>query len=151
MQPFQYKAIVNRVVDGDTVDVDIDLGFYIWKKDARIRLKFVDTPEKRTKDLLEKEFGLLATATVEELCPVGSEIMLETDLSDNDKFGRILGILLVGPERLNLNQHLLDEHLAVNYTGQSKEEIAEEHINNYRWLVYNGKIVLSEGLTLPSI
>lgn len=148
MQAFQYKAIVDRVVDGDTVDVDIDLGFHIWKKAARIRLKGVDTPEKRTRDLMEKEFGLLATKIVEDFCPVGSEIMIETDISDKEKFGRILGTLLVGEDQMNLNQYLIDNHLAVAYEGQSKTEIADAHVENYYWLVENGKIVLSEGLTL---
>ncbi|RLA03801.1 MAG: hypothetical protein DRQ47_04535, partial [Gammaproteobacteria bacterium] len=122
MTPWQYKAIVVRVVDGDTVDVDIDLGFNIWKKNARIRLKGVDTPEKRTRDLLEKQFGNLATGIVEEFCPQGSEILLETDLSDKEKFGRILGnILVANPDSpdptldysIDLNGYLISNHYAV--------------------------------------
>lgn len=151
MIPFQYNAVVTRVVDGDTVDVDIDLGFHIWKKSARIRLRGVDTPEKRTRDLLEKQFGYLATETVEGFCPIGSKIMLETDLSDKEKFGRILGTILVikDEETVNVNEYLINNRLAVHYTGQAKAEIQAEHIANYKWLVANDKVILNEGLTLP--
>ena len=95
MKPFIYNAVVTRVVDGDTVDVDLDLGFGIWFRNQRIRLNGVDTPEKRTSDAEEKIFGLLATKVVEEFCPVGKKILVETKLDGKGKFGRILGVLWV--------------------------------------------------------
>ena len=140
MKPFIYNCIVDRVVDGDTVDVDIDLGFGVWMKKQRIRLMGVDTPEKRTRDPLEKQFGLLASSIVEGFCPVGSKILVETELDGKGKFGRILGILWVDNNTLNLNQFLIDERYAVAYEGQSKDLIEEAHLANYAYLTENGKI-----------
>ena len=147
MKPYTYNAVVTRVVDGDTIDVDIDLGFGIWKKNERIRLFGVDTPEKRTRDLLEKQFGYLATNVVEELCPVGSHILVETQLDEKGKFGRILGEIFA--KGVNVNQYLIDNHYAVHYTGQAKHEVNDEHLENYKWLVENGEVILNEGLTIP--
>ncbi len=147
MKPYTYNAIVTRVVDGDTVDVDIDLGFGIWKKNERIRLVGVDTPEKRTRNLLEKQFGYIATGIVEEFCPVGEAILVETQLDDKGKFGRVLGEIFAGG--INVNQFLIENHYAVAYEGQSKTLIEEAHIENYKWLVENGKVILNEGLTFP--
>lgn len=147
MKPFIYNAVIDRVVDGDTVDVDIDLGFGVWLKKQRIRLLGVDTPEKRTRDLVEKQFGLLATSIVEGFCPVGKKILLETSLDGTGKYGRILGILwvdcLVGEgESINLNGFLIENHYAVAYEGQSKADIEQAHLDNYQYLTENGKIIL---------
>ena len=71
---FEYNAVVVKVVDGDTVDVDIDLGFSVWLKKQRVRLYGLDTPESRTRDKEEKKYGLLAKAKVLEHCPIGSKI-----------------------------------------------------------------------------
>ena len=140
MKPFIYNCIVDRVVDGDTVVVDIDLGFGVWMKKQRIRLMGIDTPEKRTSDPLEKQFGLLATSIVEGFCPVGEKILVETKLDGKGKFGRILGILWVDNSTVNLNQFLIDGRYAVAYEGQSKDDIAEAHLENYAYLTENGKI-----------
>lgn len=140
MKPFIYNAIVTRVVDGDTVDVDIDLGFGIWYRNQRIRLLGVDTPECRTRDELEKQFGFLAKGIVEDFCPVGEKILLETELDKEGKFGRILGILWVADAQVNLNEFLIDGRYAVAYEGQSKEEIEQAHLANYAYLTENGKI-----------
>ena len=89
---FEYNCKIVRVVDGDTVDVDIDLGFDVWLKKQRIRLYGVDTPESRTRDLEEKKYGFAAKAFVEKHIPVGSKQILRTKLDDaRGKFGRILG------------------------------------------------------------
>ena len=77
---YEYKALVNRVIDGDTVDVDIDLGFGIWMKDERIRVMGIDTPELRTSDKLEKVFGLAAKNRLKELIPEGSIQILKTEV-----------------------------------------------------------------------
>ena len=140
MKPFVYNCIVDRVVDGDTVDVHIDLGFNTWLMHRRVRLKGVDTPECRTRDELEKQFGLLAKSIVEGFCPEGAKILVETDIDRDDKFGRILGTLWVDNNSLNLNQFLIDERYAVAYEGQSKELIEEAHLANYAYLTENGKI-----------
>ncbi len=142
-KPFIYNAAVIRVVDGDTVIVDIDLGFDIWMKKQRIRLLGVDAPEPRTRDLLEKQFGILAKTLVEDLCPVGEKLLVETAIDKNDKFGRILGILWITDDvghQINLNQLLIDGHYAVAYEGQSKDDIADAHLANYAYLTENGLI-----------
>jgi len=140
MKPFVYNCTVDRVVDGDTVDVNIDLGFNTWLMKRRVRLMGVDTPECRTRDDLEKQFGLLAKSIVEGYCPVGSKLLVETNIDKDDKFGRILGTLWVENNTLNLNQFLVDERYAVAYLGQNKDDVAEAHLANYAYLTENGKI-----------
>jgi micrococcal nuclease len=140
IKPFIYNAIVDRVVDGDTVDVHLDLGFDTWIMNQRIRLMGVDTPECRTRDDLEKQFGFLAKSIVEGFCPVGEKILIETVYDNDDKFGRVLGTLWVNSGELNLNQFLIDERYAVAYEGQSKDLIEEAHLANFAYLTENGKI-----------
>jgi micrococcal nuclease len=109
---YEYKATIRRVVDGDTVDVTLDLGFDILYNN-RIRLLGIDTPEIRTRDLEEKALGLAAKDRVKELCPVGSTVILKTTKDDRGKFGRILGEIFV--EGQSLNKMLVDEGLAERY------------------------------------
>jgi len=130
---YTYRCKVIRVVDGDTVDVDIDLGFGVWMKKQRIRLYGVDTPESRTRDKEEKFYGLLAKEFVQSHLPVSTDQILQTKLDDKGKFGRILGEFVINSgttDETTLNQMLIDEHHAVEYKGQSKEEIAEGHLEN---------------------
>ena len=91
---YEYKARVVKVIDGDTVDVDIDLGFGIWIKDERVRIMGIDTPESRTRDKVEKKFGLAAKERLKQL--LGKDTVLKTQVNKNGedmkgKFGRILG------------------------------------------------------------
>ena len=88
---YKYNCIINRVVDGDTVDVDIDLGFDCWLKKQRVRLRDIDAPEVRTRDLFEKELGLAAKEFVEKHLPVGSSQVLCSYEYNPDKYGRIIG------------------------------------------------------------
>jgi len=122
------------VVDGDTVDVDIDLGFGVWNRGERIRVLGIDTPESRTRDKVEKTYGILAKNFVKSYLPVGSVQTLQTEKDSTGKFGRILGKFLVYDKKTDREMHLGDimirEHLAVKYDGQSKEDIAEQHIKN---------------------
>ena len=133
---FEYGCKIVRVVDGDTVDVDIDLGFDVWLRKQRIRLYGVDTPESRTRDKEEKVYGLMAKAFVQKHLPLDSSQVLRTRMDDSrGKFGRILGEFVVPvPSHLGddttLNQLLIDTHNAVAYHGQSKQDIAEEHLKN---------------------
>ena len=124
---FEYKCKIVRVVDGDTVDVDIDLGFGVWLQKQRIRLYGIDTPESRTRDLEEKKYGLAAKDFLAKWLS-GGGITIKTHKDAKGKFGRILGELWCFD--VNVNQKMIDEHHAVKYHGQSKEEIAEEHIKN---------------------
>ena len=125
---FEYKCKMVRVVDGDTVDVDIDLGFGVWLKKQRIRLYAIDTPESRTSDDVEKVYGLAAKDFLIKWTNAG-DLTLKTFKDGKGKFGRILGELWFGKTH-NINQLLVDNHHAVRYHGHSKEEIAVEHIVN---------------------
>ena len=131
---FEYSCTIVRVVDGDTVDVDIDLGFGMWMKKQRIRFYGIDTPESRTRDLEEKKYGLAAKAFVEAHLPVGSIRTLTTVKDERGKFGRILGKFKAYDDYtdawVNLNQLMIIKHYGVEYSGQSKELIAEQHIIN---------------------
>ena len=129
---YEYKCDIRRVVDGDTVDVDIDLGFGIWMRNERVRLYGIDTPESRTRDLDEKKYGILAKEYVEAALSNGA--ILRTQKDKAGKYGRVLGDFIIydGTEdrQNSLNDMLVRDHHAVHYTGQSKELIAEKHIAN---------------------
>lgn len=127
---YEYRTKVSRVVDGDTVDVDIDLGFGVWMKKERIRLLGIDTPESRTRDKEEKKYGLAAKEFLKKA--LGTSPILKTTKDGKGKFGRILGEFIVEVEdnRININQLLVDNHHAVEYQGQSKETIKEQHLAN---------------------
>ena len=138
---YEYRCKVVHIVDGDTVDVDIDLGFGMWIHNERIRLYGVDTPESRTRDLEEKKYGLLAKSFVLKYLPEDSYQTLVTVRDKAGKFGRVLGkfVVEIGDDAVApsspfdlafLNDLLVQTHNAVAYHGQSKEDIAEEHIKN---------------------
>ena len=127
---YQYHATIERVVDGDTVDVSIDLGFSISIKE-RVRLYGIDTPESRTRDLREKRWGKFATARVEELLPVGEKFIATSNAYDSaGKYGRAMFDFML-PSGAMLCRVLLDEHLAVKYHGQNKADIQAGHRANY--------------------
>jgi micrococcal nuclease len=136
---YEYRCKILRVVDGDTVDVDIDLGFGIWMHKERIRLHGIDTPESRTRDLEEKKYGLLAKKQMQFFLPVGSMQTLVTTKDKAGKFGRILGKFLIYDKttdsQMTVNDWMVREHHAVAYHGQSKEDIAEEHLINRGLLI----------------
>lgn len=114
---YTYKAKLVRVIDGDTIDAEIDLGFNVLMR-QRIRLYGINTPESRTRDLEEKERGLAAKQRLVELLP--KEFVVETILNKRGKFGRVLGILHVDLEdgtRSNINDVLVEEGHAVRYEG----------------------------------
>jgi micrococcal nuclease len=128
----EYKCTILRVVDGDTVDINIDLGFGIWMHKERIRLFGIDTPESRTRDLEEKKFGLMAKEMVKKLIPEGSSQTLVTQKDKSGKYGRILGQFKITFEdkETTLNEWMVKYHYGVEYYGQSKDDIAEEHLRN---------------------
>lgn len=134
---YEYNAKVVRVVDGDTVDVDIDLGFGIVYANQRIRLYGIDTPESRTRDPIEKQFGKLAGKFLEEI--LGERCVLRTRLDSKGKYGRILGEFVVYDQKtdrwMTVNEIMIRDHLAVAYHGQSKDDIEEEHLRNRKILV----------------
>jgi|TARA_B100000795_G_scaffold163206_1_gene122652 micrococcal nuclease len=125
---YEYPCKIVKVIDGDTADVDIDLGFGVWLKKQRIRFYGVDTPESRTSDKEEKVYGLMAKEFVLSHLPIGSTQVLRTRKDGKGKYGRILGEFVI--DDTTLNQLLIDTHNAVAYFGQSKDDIEEEHIRN---------------------
>lgn len=137
---YEYRCKIVRVVDGDTVDVDIDLGFGVVYANQRVRLYGIDTPESRTRDKVEKKFGKLAGRFLKE--KLGKECTLRTRLDATGKFGRILGEFIVydheTDREMTVNDIMIREHLAVPYYGQSKEEIEEQHLLNRELVLLEG-------------
>ena len=134
---YEYSCTVDRVVDGDTIDVILDLGFDILYR-SRVRLYGIDTPESRTRDKDEKVRGKLASAFLKEAVDNGSKVVIETKLKDSKgKFGRVLGNVMV--DGVNINQKMIDNYLAVAYFGQSKDDIELEHLVNRETLIELGK------------
>ena len=137
----EYDVVLLKCVDGDTVDVDIDLGFGICMKDERVRIMGIDTPESRTRDKVEDLFGEAAKARVAQL--LSGDVVLKTQIARNGedmkgKFGRILGDFMV--EDKLLTDILIEEGHAVAYFGGSKEEIAMKHLANRQKLLREGII-----------
>ena len=137
-----YRAKVIRVIDGDTVDVDIDLGFGIWQKNERVRIMGIDTPESRTRDKVEKKFGLAAKARLKEL--LGATPILKTQVGKGGedmkgKFGRILGDFLTEDGK-KCGELLIKEGHAVKYMGGAKEDVEKQHMKNRARLIKEGKV-----------
>lgn len=133
---YEYRCKIVKIIDGDTVDVDIDLGFGVWLKKERIRLYGIDTPESRTSDKEEKVYGLLAKEFLTNMLNDENGIVLKTKKDKTGKFGRILGELwrTTNYADRSINQYLIDKHHAVEYLGQSKDNIAEQHLQNRKYL-----------------
>jgi micrococcal nuclease len=147
---YEYKVTVLRVVDGDTVDVDIDLGFGIVLSNERVRIMGIDTPESRTRNKLEKVFGLASKTRLKEL--LGKTAVLKTQINKNGedmkgKFGRILGDFVSKDGRM-VTDVMIEEGHCVAYFGGSKEEIQIKHEANRQKLVREGVVKLPKGMTL---
>ena len=125
---FSYRVNkVTKVVDGDTIDVVIDLGFDIMYK-SRVRLFGIDTPESRTRDKVEKKYGLLSKKFLQENLKKGKLVIKTHKDSETGKFGRILGEIFVNG--ININVLMCTKGHAVEYYGQSKDDIEEAHLKN---------------------
>ena len=130
---YEYACKVERVVDGDTVDVVLNLGFDIMYK-SRVRLYGIDTPESRTRNLDEKARGKMAGAFLKNKIDTGEKIVIQTKLKDSrGKFGRVLGNIIV--DGININQLMIDNYHAAAYFGQSKEAIEAVHDANRTRLI----------------
>ena len=133
---YEYSCKVEKVVDGDTIDVILDLGFDILYK-SRVRLYGIDTPESRTRNKDEKARGKMAGAFLEEAIEDGEKVVIQTKLKDSrGKFGRVLGDVVV--DGVNLNKLMVKCHLAVAYHGQSKKDVEAEHMRNRDVLIEKG-------------
>ena len=128
---YNFRVIeINRVVDGDTIDVTIDLGFDLYKKE-RVRVAGVDTPEKRTRDLEEKKLGYDATywltKHLENAIDGEEDLVIRTELVGGvGKYGRLLGWLYVGDQDRSLNELMIEEGYAWAYDGGTKQKNFEE-------------------------
>ena len=136
-----YRAKVVRVIDGDTVDVDIDLGFGIWQKNERVRIMGIDTPESRTRNKIEKKFGLAAKAKLKSL--LGPNPVLQTTISKKGedmkgKFGRVLGDFLVDGKQVT--EIMCKSGHAVPYFGGAKADTQKQHMKNRKRLVAEGVV-----------
>ena len=145
---YEYRAVLHSVVDGDTVDVDIDLGFGIWMRDERVRIMGIDTPESRTRDLVEKKFGLAAKKRMTELL-AAPKLVLKTQVARDGedmkgKFGRILGdfsVYYAAQDRaMYVTEIMMIEGHAVPYMGGNKGQLLEQHMANRAKLIAEGVV-----------
>ena len=142
MQQNEYDVTVIKVVDGDTVDVDIDLGFGVTLKDERVRIMGIDTPESRTSDKVEKVFGTAAKERLYELMKDGAKLITTENKHGEDmkgKFGRILGDFRA-PDGKLVTDIMIEEGHCVAYFGGSKEEIQTKHMANRMKLLREGVV-----------
>ena len=147
---YEYKVNILKVVDGDTVDVDIDLGFGCWLRNERVRIVGIDTPESRTSDRIEKVFGEAAKQRVTSL--LSSEATLISQISKmgenmKGKFGRILGDFKTINDQV-ISTTLMEEGHAVAYNGGDKEAVQAQHLKNRQRLIDEGKVPTPDGMTL---
>ena len=139
MELYNYKACINRVVDGDTIDVDIDLGFNIWLYNERVRLLGIDAPPPRSRDLEEKAAGLLSTDVLSKLLPEDLDIIITIDvLQPRGKYGRIVGTVYKNGD--NINHYMIDKNYAVPYTGGAKSSLKVLHLENRQVLHHRGEL-----------
>ena len=137
---YQYKVSVVKVVDGDTLDVDIDLGFGMTYKKQRVRMMGIDTPESRTRDKVEKLFGKASKKHLKKLLESADSISLISH--DKGKFGRILGEIYIHNDdaELNVNQKMIDDCHAVPYTGENKDLVEQQHLDNRKVVMETGYV-----------
>ena len=147
---YEYKVNILKVVDGDTVDVDIDLGFGVWLRNERVRIVGIDCPESRTSDRIEKVFGEAAKQRLTSL--LSSEATLISQISKmgenmKGKFGRILGDFKTINDQI-ISTTLMEEGHAVAYSGGDKEAVQAQHLKNRQRLIDEGKVLTPDGMTL---
>mgnify|MGYP000453832910 CR=1 FL=1 len=140
---YEYKVKVVKVVDGDTVDVDIDLGFGMVYKKQRVRMVGIDTPESRTRDKVEKLFGKASKKHLKKLLEECETISLVSH--DKGKFGRILGTLYAHSEtKVDVNQKMIDDCHAVVYSGENKDLVEQQHLDNRKIVMDSGYVTQEE-------
>lgn len=150
---YEYRCQILKVVDGDTVDVDIDLGFGVWLRNERVRMIGIDTPESRTSDKVEKVFGTASKNRLKSMLRAGTIQVLKTQVDKDGgdakgKFGRILGDFVVfyqeEDREVTATYILIKEGHAVPYFGGSKDEVQEQHMKNRKRLVEEGIVKLEK-------
>jgi len=133
---YEYGCTVDRVVDGDTIDVTLDLGFDILFK-SRVRLYAIDTPESRTRNKDEKARGKLAAAFLQNAIDTAKQVIIRTELKDSrGKYGRVLGSVIC--DGVDINKAMVEQYYAVAYFGQNKQDVEETHLLNRTKLIELG-------------
>lgn len=133
---YQYKCTIIEVTDGDTIKVNIDVGFNTWINNVAIRLLNVDTPESRTTDSTEKIFGKASKEYIKKMLPEGSKQILTTTI--DDKYGRVLGDFIIDGK--SLCDMIVKEGYGVPYKGQNKSDVKDLHLANRTKLIKEGKV-----------
>lgn len=148
--PYEYNATVTNVVDGDTVVVDIDLGFDVKFRNQKVRLLGIDTPESRTSNKVEKQFGSLSKDYVKKFVDdckkeviIRTHISEDTDSDGREKFGRLLGEIINPTTKAVLNDELIAKNYAVKYLGENKNLVSEQHKANRKILIDRGEVKLT--------
>ena len=132
----EYRYTVERIVDGDTIDVTLDLGFSV-SYSSRVRLYGIDTPESRTRNKDEKARGKLASAFLSKAIEIADQVVIRTELKDSrGKFGRVLGTVVCDGE--DINQGMVEGGFSFKYYRQSKKAVEAEHLINRQTIIAQG-------------
>ena len=145
--PYEYNATVTEVVDGDTIVIDIDLGFDVMFTNQKVRLLDIDTPESRTSDKVEKVFGVASKDFVKKfVAGCKSKVIIRTHISEGtddsgrEKFGRLLGEIVNPDTKEVLNEQLISKNYAVRYMGENKLIVKDQHMANRKLLIDRGEV-----------
>ena len=145
--PYEYNATVTEVVDGDTIVIDIDLGFDVMFTNQKVRLLGIDTPESRTSDKVEKVFGVASKDFVKKfVAGCKSKVIIRTNISEGtddsgrEKFGRLLGEIVNPDTKEVLNEQLISKNYAVRYMGENKLIVKDQHMANRKLLIDRGEV-----------
>lgn len=143
--PFEYYAKVNKVIDGDTINIDIDLGFNTFLCDQDVRLLGIDAPESKTSSKIEKIFGNLTKEKVKEFIQeCKNQVIIQVTLDKSDeKYGRILGKIINPQDRTVLNDWLVENNYAVKYNGENKSKIQDLHLANRKIIIDRKEVQVS--------
>ena len=145
--PYEYNATVTEVVDGDTIVIDLDLGFDIKFVNQKVRLLGIDTPESRTSDKVEKVFGVASKDFVKKfIIECKNHVIIRTHISEGtddngrEKFGRLLAEVINPDTKEVLNEQLISKNYAVKYMGENKLTVKDQHMANRKILIDRGDI-----------
>lgn len=137
---YEYKATVKRIIDGDSLVLDIDLGFYMFMNETKIRLYGLDTPEMNSEDPLLRLQAVLATRYLFDNLKIGEKVTIKTVLDKREKYGRLLATIITN-DGLNINEGLIQNKLAVSYHNLTRDEQIQKHYENQEYLINKGFII----------
>jgi micrococcal nuclease len=138
---YEYKATVKRIIDGDSIVLDIDLGFYMFMNETKIRLYGLDTPEMNSEDPLLRLQAIMATRYLFDNLNIGEKVTIKTVLDKREKYGRLLATIITN-DGLNINEGLIQNKLAVSYHNLTRDEQIQKHYENQEYLINKGFIIL---------